>query len=198
MIMRRRNAIVLLAAPVSYTHDDGENWYPSNGIPSRAKIASDRVNPDKFYAVVEGSCYVSVDGGENFEKTATGLPLGTIDISAMPGVEGDIWFACGGIWHSTDSGKTFNKLDNVDTASIIGFGKAAPGSDYMSLYTNAKINGIGGIYRSDDKGNTWIRINDDNHQYGAVDSTITGDKRVYGRFYLGGNGRGIICGELAK
>lgn len=198
MIMRRRNAIVLLAAPVSYTHDDGENWYPSNGIPSRAKIASDRVNPDKFYAVVEESCYVSVNGGENFEKTVTGLPLGTIDISAMPGVEGDIWFACGGIWHSTDSGKTFNKLDNVDTASIIGFGKAAPGSDYMSLYTNAKINGIGGIYRSDDKGNTWIRINDDNHQYGAADSTITGDKRVYGRFYLGGNGRGIICGELAK
>lgn len=184
-------------APLVYSHDDGATWKEANGIPSTAKICSDRVNSNKFYGTINGEFYVSNDGGENFEKTATGLN-NKADISAMPGVEGDIWFAGGGIWHSTDSGKTFEKLSNVEDASVIGFGKAAPGKDYMSLYSHAKINGIDGIYRSDDKGNTWIRVNDDKHQYGAADTTITGDKRVYGRFYLGTNGLGIVYGELAK
>ena len=184
--------------PVQYTDSDGETWHKSNEIPERVKLASDRVNPNKFYAIKDGNFYVSTDSGENFEITATGLPTGTVDMSAMPGVEGDIWFACEGIWHSTDSGKTFEKLSNVESASIIGFGKAAPGSDYMSLYTNATIDGVTGIFRSDDKGSTWVRVNDDNHQYGAANTSITGDKRVYGRFYLATNGRGIICGELAE
>lgn len=184
--------------PAVYSHDDGATWNQANGIPSKAKIASDRVNSNKFYGIVNGEFYVSNDGGENFEKTATGLYNGGADISAMPGVEGDIWFAGGGIWHSTDSGKTFEKLSNVEDGSVIGFGKAAPGKDYMSLYTHAKIAGVDGIYRSDDKGNTWIRVNDDKHQYGAANTTITGDKRVYGRFYLGTNGLGIVYGELAK
>lgn len=186
------------SASVSYSHDDGDTWHKSEGIPAMAEVCSDRVNPNKFYGVLNGEFYVSEDAGKTFEKAATGLYNGNVDMSAMPGVEGDIWLAGDGLWHSTDSGKTFEKLSNVESASIIGFGKAAPGKDYMSLYTNAKINGVAGIYRSDDVGKTWIRVNDDKHQYGAANTTITGDKRVYGKFYLGTNGRGIIYGELAK
>jgi len=183
---------------VVYSTDDGATWNKSVGIPPKAKICSDRVNPKKFYGILDGDFYGSADGGATFEKTATSLYKEKIDISAMPGVEGDIWFAGGGIWHSTDSGKTFEKLSTVENASIIGFGKAAPGKDYMSLYTNAKINGVSGIFRSDDKGVTWIRINDERHQYGVANTAITGDKREYGKFYLGTNGRGIVYGELAK
>ena len=79
---------------------------------------------------------------------------------------------------------------------IIGLGKAKDKDSYQSLYTNSKINGKYGIYRSDDKGATWIRINDDKHQFGAANSTITGDPRIYGRVYLGTNGRGIIYRDL--
>ena len=170
-----------------YSTDDGTTWHSSNGIPAKAKICSDRVNPNKFYGIVNGEFYVSEDQGANFVKTTDGL---------YDGSKGDIWFAGDGIWHSTDSGKTFEKLSNVDNASIIGFGKAAPGKNYMSLYTHAVVNGIDGIYRSDDIGKSWIKINDDKHKYGAANTTITGDKREYGKFYLGTNGRGIVYGEL--
>ena len=101
------------------------------------------------------------------------------------------------MWHSTDGGQTLVKLINVEASDIVGFGKAAPGKTYMSVYTHSKIDGIDGIYRSDDAGKTWIRINDDQHQYGTK-QTITGDPRVYGRFYLGTNGLGIVVAEPKK
>lgn len=194
-------------ASVVYSKNEGKKWIESTGIPTQAKIASDRVNPDKFYGISNGEFYISTDGGETFEKTgAKNLPTtGNQDICVVPDVEGDIWIAGGskkegnyGIWHSTDSGKIFEKLSNVQGAEIIGLGKSAPGKDYMSIYTNATIDGVRGIFRSDDKGKTWIRINDDKHQYGAANTTITGDKREYGKFYLGTNGRGIVYGEISK
>jgi hypothetical protein len=45
-------------------------------------------------------------------------------------------------------------------------------------------------------GASWTRINDDTHQYGAL-GAITGDPRVYGRVYVGTEGRGIVYGDIA-
>lgn len=172
------------------------------GIPS-----SDRVNPNKFYGFIDGAFYVSTDGGKTFAaSSATGLPKYlSSKFKAIPGIEGDIWLAgvadkkhpeyAFGLYHSTDSGKTFTKLENVQEAATIGFGKAANGKKYMALYTYAKINGKFGVYRSNNQGKSWIRINDDQHQFGAATRTITGDPRVYGRVYIGTNGLGIVVGN---
>ncbi|WP_437822047.1 hypothetical protein [Sorangium sp. So ce1078] len=49
-----------------------------------------------------------------------------------------------------------------------------------------------------DGGAAWTRINDDQHQYGAANTVITGDPRVYGHVYIDTNGRGIVYGDLAE
>jgi hypothetical protein len=65
------------------------------------------------------------------------------------------------------------------------------------VYAIAQIGGVQGIFRSDDAGTSWTRINDDQHQYGNIGQAITGDPRIYGRVYVGTNGRGIVYGDLS-
>lgn len=45
------------------------------------------------------------------------------------------------------------------------------------------------------EGNTWTRINDDAGQWAWIGQTITGDPNIFGRVYLGTNGRGILYGD---
>ncbi|WP_162181606.1 sialidase family protein, partial [Glycomyces tenuis] len=185
-------------APVGYSTDAGATWTASTGIPEGAHVESDRVDPATFYGWAQGEVYVSTDGGASFTRTATGLPTDNGDIKAVPGHEGELWICGGGsasgIWRSVDRGATFNRLDAAQDAFGIGFGKAAPGSDTPTVFTIATIDGTWGVFRSDDAGATWIRVNDDDHQYGSP-SVIAGDPRVFGRYYLGTNGRGVIVAD---
>ncbi|MDO7906427.1 sialidase family protein [Paenibacillus sp. JX-17] len=194
--------------PVSYSRDLGMTWTPSQGVPAQSRVSADRVNPNQLYAFHEGKFYISTDRGATFSASqAGGLPQSlTSNFKAVPGKEGDIWLGSAvdnshkenayGLWHSTDSGKTFTKLSNVSEAATVGFGKAAPGQAYPALYSYGKINGQYGVYRSDNGGSSWVRINDDQHQFGAANTTITGDPRVYGRVYVGTNGLGIVIGNI--
>lgn len=196
--------------PVSFTTDLGKTWTASQGIPQGASVSSDRVNPDKFYGFLDGTFYVSTDGGANFSAAVSGLPK---DLSgkfkAAPTAEGDIWLAAtansehpeygAGLFRSTDSGASFKKVSGVDEALSVGFGKEAPGKTYKTIYAVMKVNGGKfGFYRSEDEGASWIRINDDQHQYANVEATITGDRQVYGRVYIGTNGMGIVRGDIKQ
>jgi hypothetical protein len=190
---------------VQYTTGFGSSWSASTGIPAGAVVESDRVDPKTFYGFKSGKFYVSSDGGATFTASAaTGLPSGdSVRFKALPGTKGDVWLAGGasdgayGLWHSTDSGATFTKLSGVEQADTIGFGKAAAGASYQTLYTSAKIGGVRGIFRSTDKGASWTRINDDAHQWGWTGGAITGDPRVYGRVYVATNGRGVVYGDTS-
>ncbi|WP_405865131.1 cellulose binding domain-containing protein [Streptomyces sp. NBC_01515] len=190
-------------AGVQYATGFGSSWAASSGIPAGAIVESDRADAKAFYGFKSGHFYVSSDGGATFTtSTAAGLPAGdSVRFKALPGTKGDIWLAGGasdgayGLWHSTDGGATFTKLANVDQADTIGFGKAATGASYQTLYTSAKIGGVRGIFRSTDKGATWTRINDDAHQWGWTGAAITGDPRIYGRVYVSTNGRGVVYGD---
>jgi hypothetical protein len=187
-----------------YSTTSGSSWTASTGLPAGGIIASDRVNPLQFYDYANGQFYVSVNGGVSFTATAaTGLPVSgdPVNMRAVPGITGDVWLAGGsvannvyGLWHSTNGGVSFTKLANVTQADIIGFGKAAPGTTYPTLFTNAEIGGVRGIFASTNEGVTWTQINDSAHEYGLTGATITGDPQVFGTVYLGTNGRGIIMG----
>jgi xyloglucan-specific exo-beta-1,4-glucanase len=54
---------------------------------------------------------------------------------------------------------------------------------------------VAGVFRSDNGGTGWVRINDDAHRYGNAGEALAGDPRVYGRVYLGTNGRGILYAD---
>ncbi|MGW2572856.1 cellulose binding domain-containing protein [Streptomyces sp. NPDC001537] len=190
---------------VQYTTGFGTSWAASSGIPAGATVEADRADAKTFYGFKSGRFYVSSDGGATFTaSSATGLPGGdSVRFKAVPGAKGDVWLAGGapdgayGLWHSTDGGASFTKLSHVEQADTIGFGKAATGASYQTLYTSAKIGGVRGIFRSTDKGATWTRINDDAHQWGWTGGAITGDPRVYGRVYVSTNGRGVIYGDTS-
>ncbi|HEX5400975.1 MAG TPA: cellulose binding domain-containing protein, partial [Pseudonocardiaceae bacterium] len=188
---------------VYFSTSFGGSWTAATGIPQGAVVASDRVNPKKFYGLSAGKFYVSTNSGAAFTATAaTGLPTsGSVFVKAVAGHEGDIWVAGGpgataGLWHSTNSGTSFTEVSTVDSALNIGFGRAAPGATYPALYAIATVARVAGVFRSDDEGATWVRLNDDQHQYGNIGQAITGDPRIYGRVYLGTNGRGIVYGDL--
>lgn len=188
---------------VAYSINNGNSWIPSVGVPAGATVESDRVDPDTFYAYAGGSFYRSEDGGATFTTTiSAGWPVtATMKFKAVPGIEGDIWLAGGnddtvyGLWHSTDGGDTFTKLANVEKADVVGFGAPAPARDYVAIYISGQIAGVRGIYRSTNMGASWVRINDDQHQYAWTGAAMTGDPRIFGRVYISSNGRGIIYAD---
>jgi hypothetical protein len=182
---------------VVYSVGYGNSWSQSGGIPANAVISSDRVNPNKFYGYSAGRFYVSTNGGQSFTATAaTGLPSTGAKFRAVAGAEGDIWLAGEtGLFRSTDSGASFTRASNVSGAVNVGFGRAAPGQTYPAVFLVGTVEGVPGVYRSDNAGGVWVRINDDQHQYGNMGEALTGDPRVYGRVYLGTNGRGILVAD---
>lgn len=172
-------------------------WKAVDTLPAGADICSDRVNPKVFYAYAKNTFYVSEDGGLTFKAVKTGLEAESSKIKAVPGKEGHVWIpgSTTGLSYTTDGGKTIKKVDGVTRCDVIGFGKAKEGSDYLAIYMCGETDDLYAVYRSDDMAKSWVRVNDDQHQYGSINYSITGDLRVYGRVFVATNGRGIVYGE---
>jgi xyloglucan-specific exo-beta-1,4-glucanase len=75
-------------------------------------------------------------------------------------------------------------------------GLAAPGETYPTVFIWGQVEGQPGVHRSTDWGQTWLRINDDAHQFGGPGngSFVIGDNNVFGRVYMSTAGRGIVYG----
>jgi photosystem II stability/assembly factor-like uncharacterized protein len=178
--------------------DKGTSWSRVGGLGTGAVVVADRSSARTFYALAGGTLHASTDGGATFTARATGLPADG-RLTAVPGVAGDLWIAGGGqgLLHSTDGGRTFTRLTTVKSASALGFGKAAPGASYQALYVIGTVKDVTGVFRSTDKGATWLRVNDDAHQWGSIGGVgvITGDPDTFGRVYVGTNGRGLQYGD---
>jgi hypothetical protein len=89
----------------------------------------------------------------------------------------------------------------VQTAERLAFGAAKPGAkNPAAAYLFGKANGDteAGVYRSDDMGASWKRINDADHRFGSGVRALEADRKVYGRVYVGTSGRGVYYGEIVK
>jgi photosystem II stability/assembly factor-like uncharacterized protein len=201
------------------TSDKGAKWTACAGLPKDTRVIADRKNSKRFYAIAlfDGKFYESTDGGAHFSEKplvlAGGLPKrgggGAADnrtdrgddrggqdrIYATPGRERDLWLAAfDGLHHSAGAKHEFARIDGVEQIHGFGFGKAAPGGKHPALYLIGTVQGQRGFFRSTDAGTTWVRINDDAHQWGLV-LHITGDPKKFGRVYVGTHGRGTFYGD---
>jgi photosystem II stability/assembly factor-like uncharacterized protein len=183
--------------------DHGRTWAEAKGWPE-AKDATfapvaDRAVEGVFYVYdqVGGDLDISVDGGRSFQPIAHGLPAGGGLLRAVPGRARDLWLPTpAGLFHSASPADPFANLKTVNQAWAVGFGKAAPGAAYPAVFLWGSVRNVPGLYRSDDEGVSWVRIDDPHHRFGWL-GALAGDPRVYGRVYLGANGRGAVIGDIA-
>jgi len=194
-----------------YSVDRGKSWRPSEGYPNVLGRSfapfSDRAVDSVFYAynAAAGEMSISVDGGASFKTLAKGLP--TIEgwqaqplPRAVPGRVRDIWVPTPqGLFHSRDMKSPFMQLADISEAFAVGFGKAADGQSYPAVYFWGRYKGVLGIFRSADEGRSWVRINDDAHQYGGGGGgEVIGDPRQFGLVYITTAGRGVALGQPAS
>jgi xyloglucan-specific exo-beta-1,4-glucanase len=196
-------SVLLWSAGNVVQRRDDAGWSVATGVSSALFPVADPVNASKFYAYDprSGSFYLSSDAGRSFAVVSNLPSGGAARIASVPAVEGDVWVALadGGLSRSQDSGRSFARIASVESCAAIGFGAAAPGSSFAAVYIWGAAGGVRGVYRSDDAGSSWVRINDDAHQYGGPGNGqfVLGDLNQYGRVFLSTAGRGISVGELA-
>lgn len=181
------------------TTNRGGAWTAVSGITlTNAYPVADGVNANKFYIANGNRIYVSTNAGTSFTAAGTTATTDLKKIRSVPGVEGDIWAPTGGngLYRSTNSGTSFTKITSVTECSAVGFGKAASGKTFPTVYIWGKVGTTVGIFRSIDAGATWVRINDDAHEYGgtANGQFVIGDMNTYGTVYMSTAGRGTIVG----
>ena len=103
--------------------------------------------------------------------------------------------ASGKLLHSTDGGATWAAVEGVGYCEAVGFGAPKEKGGYPAIYVFATIDGVTGVFGSDDKGKTWTRVNDDGHEYGGLANGefVMGDMNTYGVVYMSTAGRGIAA-----
>jgi hypothetical protein len=186
-------------APHWLTADRGGRWQQVRGLPVGAVVAADRFEAARWYAFDPsgGKLFTSGDGGVSFvEAGGVGAIGGRFhgDLLASPLNSGVVYFAAAGNGLVRWADGKIVRLAGVDNAVAGGLGAPAPGQGVPALFVSGVVDGVDGLFRSDDEGGHWLRIDDARHRFGSL-RMMTGDARVHGRVYLATGGRGIIYGE---
>ncbi|HWI86168.1 MAG TPA: hypothetical protein VNT42_07600 [Sphingomonas sp.] len=190
-----------------WSGDKGKSWTRSIGWPAvrdrKLVPVSDKAAEGVFYVYSpgEGRLLASVDGGKSFGVITSQLPRlegwQQARLAVVPGRFRDLWLAGPyGLLHSASADAPLAGVKGVQEAWSLGFGKAAPGRTYPAIYLWGRIRNQEGIWRSDDEGKAWTRINDAAHQFGGI-GDIAGDMREFGIVYVAGGGRGVLVGRPA-
>jgi hypothetical protein len=213
IIVSADGATFIACTPVPLvTRDRGKSWALAQGLRLNARPVADKVDAQRFYSVdFDGNrLLASSDGARSFAPVAgKGLPAelwpGKIywreqqyRLVASPYGAGDLWFHIGeALWHSDDGGRSFDAASGKLKVELFGLGKPAEGSKVAAIYAIGTLGKLRGVWRSLDGGKGWARINDDEHQWGLRFRVIGGDPRIFGRVYVGTDGRGLIYGDPA-
>lgn len=195
--------------PAMWSRDRGRTWQVSEGWPADRGVAlepvADRAIEGVFYVHdrANGLVLASVDGGQGFKAVASGLPKvepwQESQLLAAPGAVRDLWLALPqGLLHLPGPERPAKTIAGVAEAWLIALGKGAPDAPYHSLYVWGSLNVGGGLsqglFRSDDSGLSFRRIDDARHRYGRLLS-LSADPLEHGTVYLAPHGRGVVVGR---
>jgi photosystem II stability/assembly factor-like uncharacterized protein len=174
-----------------YKSTDAGNTWTHLGLRNGQQIAQLAVDPrnsDRVFVAVAGhpyganeerGVYRSLDGGKTFEKVLyRDENVGASDVQLDP-TDPQIVYAAlwesregpwengvfngdgGGIFKSTDDGKTWRQLTKGLPGSIVQANIAIAPSAPKTLFAAVKTKTISKLYRSDDAGETWRGTTDD-------------------------------------
>ena len=168
--------------------DDGETW-TFIGLYNAGQIGAVRIhptNPDIVWVATNGNVFKpndergvfkTTDGGKTWRKVLfISDSVGAMDLELQPGnpnvvyawmshLERKPWTIVsggreGGFYKSTDGGEHFSKIANGLPNELIGKANlAVTAANPKRIYALVEARPGGGLYRSDDEGETWALIN---------------------------------------
>ena len=181
--------------------DFGKHWQKVQGLPAAVVVEADAVDEGIYYGfdAVTGKLYISGNGGVSFNEASAGVgEIGDwfrAEIRPDPTRSADVWISASwrGLMHWT-AGKLV-RVPGVDSAESLGLGKPAKQGDPPVLFVYGMVEGKQGLFRSDNSGKRWRRIDNDGQRFAGMVRHVTGDPRIHGRVYFGTEGRGIWYGD---
>jgi len=168
--------------------DGGETW-KFIGLYNAGQIGAVRIHPtnpdivwvaaggDIFKSNAERGVFKTTDGGQTWRKVLfISNGVGAMDVELQPGkpsvvyawmsrLERKPWTIIsgsreGGFYKSTDGGEHFSKITNGLPTELIGKGNlAVTAANPNRVYALVEAKPGGGLYRSEDAGQTWTLIN---------------------------------------
>ena len=195
-----------------YSKDFGETWNEINTLPKFDNsylsaceyLDKDYVLDDTFYCFgSNGYLYRSTDGGEIWERRAYFNKYVNCELKAAPDMPGEVWllngknvdFSGGVLYRSSDGLGSLRVVSSISNVVTFGFGKEAPGRLNPTVYAYGTVDGICGIYRSLDMGDTWDRIDDENLPVGNSPHGLSGSRKEFGTVFIATDGSGVFYGK---
>ena len=198
-----------------YTNNGGTSWNVSSGAPSNAlsttymyqyddPLISDRTAANTFFLLDRqgGNLYKSTSGGASWYVQSSDLPASSnyANLAAAWGSNNNLMavsMGTDGLWLSNNGGSNFSKNGYFSNARMVAIGLEKPGISTQTLYVFGVASGQWGVYRSNDFGLNWVRINDNNNYVGNSPTYMGADRQEYGRVYVGNNGSGLFYGAIS-
>ena len=206
-----------------YSNDGGATWLQSaiNGTPTSGQtgwgsayylnrhiVAADRVAFGTFYIYnsLKG-LFRSSNGGTTwalvYSREIAPFSGFNATLKTVPAQKGHLFFSSGAqggnihpaanpFMRSINGGAVWSAVRNVFEVRAFGFGK--PTGEYPTIFICGWVNGVYGIWRSDDDTRSWTQIG--TFPLDSLDdvTTIDGDKNVQNLVYLGFTGSGYAYG----
>ncbi len=196
------------------------NWVQGTTI-YRYIVTADKTVPGTFYILVNNTTqpvgspdsnywgvWKTTDEGDNWTRVyANKLDAPSFDywhgiLKCTPNRTGELYYTPGRDYpaspmkYSGDGAVTWTAVPNVLNCRNFGFGKAATGSNYPTIFMEGNVSGVYGLWMSIDNAATWINLG--TYALNRIDpiNGLTGDMNVFGRYYIGMAGTGYIQGDF--